>query len=176
MRLVVASSAGQIPAGNACRVISNGKAAAMKKFALHRIALVAIAIVLGSAAITTDAVARGGGGGGGHGGAMGGGHFGGGIGGGHIGGGMGGGHFGGIGGGHLGRGIGGGHFGGRVGPGPFVGGLGGHFARGHFHRGVARFGHLRGFGGPLWFDDGYDGYASCWLPDRAHPRRLRYIC
>ena len=81
---------GRFLARNACRVISNGKAAAMKKFALHRIALVAIAIVLGSAAITTDAVARGGGGGGGHGGAMGGGHFGGGIGGGHIGGGMGG--------------------------------------------------------------------------------------
>jgi hypothetical protein len=72
----------------------------MKKFLLHRIAIIVAAIAVGSAGIVTDALARGGGGG--HGGGLGGAHFG----------GMGGGHFGGaMGGGHLGR-IGGEHFGG----------------------------------------------------------------
>lgn len=59
----------------------------MRIFALHKIAMVAVAIAVGSAGIATDAWARGGGGG--HGGG-GGGHFGGGMGGGHFGGGMGG--------------------------------------------------------------------------------------
>jgi opacity protein-like surface antigen len=60
---------------------------------LHRIAIVVVAAALGSAAIATDAVARGGGGAGHGGGGMGGGHFGGAMGGDRIGGGMGGGHF-----------------------------------------------------------------------------------
>jgi hypothetical protein len=81
----------------------------MRKFALHKVAIIVAALAVGSAGIATDAFARGGGGGGGgHGGGGGGGHFGGGgMGGGHFGGGMGGGHFGG-------GGVGGGHFGGGV--------------------------------------------------------------
>jgi hypothetical protein len=55
----------------------------MKKFALHKIAIIVAAIAVGSAGIATDALARGGGGG-------------------HFGGAMGGGHFGGIGGEHFG--------------------------------------------------------------------------
>src|SRR3954453_23706111 len=74
----------------------------MRKFALHKIAMVAVAIAVGSAGIATDAWARGGGGGG---------HFGGGMGGGHFGGGMVGGHVGGMSGGHFGGGMGGGHLG-----------------------------------------------------------------
>lgn len=140
----------------------------MKKFALHRIAAVVMAIALGSAAAATDAVARGGGGGGGHGGGgMGGGHFGGGMGGGHFGGGIGGGHFGGpVGGGHVGGGFGGGHFAGN----------GAHLGDGHVSHRFARFGHVRGFGGPFWYGDAYDDYASCWLPARGYPHRLRYVC
>jgi len=81
----------------------------MTIFALHKIAMLAVAIAVGSAGIATDAWARGGGGG--HGGG-GGGHFGGGMGGGHLGG-MGGGHFGGgMGGGRLGAGA---HLGGALG-------------------------------------------------------------
>ena len=157
------SSTGRDPWGDG-RVGSNGKAAAMKKFALHRIAVVVMAIALGSAAIATDAVARGGGGGGHGGGGMGGGHFGGGIGGGHFGGGMGGGHFGG--------GIGGGHF--AVEPAADISVVdsaadtsleaartwAADMLPGH----LARFGHVRGFGGPFWYGDGYGDYASCWLP------------
>ena len=67
----------------------------MKKFLLHRIAIIVAAIAVGSAGIATDAFARGGGGGGHFGGGMGGGHFGGAMGGGHFGGGIGGDHFGG---------------------------------------------------------------------------------
>src|SRR6266403_4695340 len=90
--------------GSIAEVISTGKDTAVKKFVLHRIAIIVAAIAVGSAGIATDALARGGGGGG---------HFGGGMGAAHFGG-MGGGHFGGaMGGGHLGR-IGGEHFGGRA--------------------------------------------------------------
>src|SRR5215468_6629059 len=67
----------------------------MRKSTLHRIAIVVVAVALGSAVIATDAVAAGGNAGGHGGGAMGGGHFGGAMGGGRIGGGLRGGHFGG---------------------------------------------------------------------------------
>jgi len=71
------------------------KVAAVNKFMLHRIAVVVVAAALGSAAIATDAAARGGSGAGLGGGSMGGGHIGGAMGGGRIGGGLGGGHIGG---------------------------------------------------------------------------------
>ena len=67
----------------------------MRESTLHRIAIVVVAVALGSAVIATDAVAAGGNAFGG----MGGGHFGGAMAGSHFGGGMG-------------RGFGGGHFGG----------------------------------------------------------------
>jgi hypothetical protein len=74
----------------------------MGKSMLHRFAIVVLAAALGSAAIATDAVARGGGGTG---------HGGGGVGGGHFGAAMGGSHFGGG----MVRGFSGGHFsGGRL--------------------------------------------------------------
>jgi len=60
--------------------------AGMRKSTLHRIAIVVVAVALGSAAIATDAVAAGGNAGG---------HWGGGVGGGQFGGAMGGGRFGG---------------------------------------------------------------------------------
>jgi hypothetical protein len=133
--------------GAIAEIISNRKAATMMRPVLNKLATIAVAVALGSAAITTDALARGGGGG--HGGG-GGGHFGGG--GGHFGGAMGGGHIGG------GGGFGGGHFG------------GGHFAGGRDH-----FGHVRGFGAPYgYYDDSAD--ESCSPLDRVHPRRLRYVC
>src|SRR5215813_1961790 len=67
----------------------------MRKSTLHRIAIVVVAVALGSAVIATDAVAAGGNAAGHGGGGMGGGHFGGAMGGGRIGGGLRGGHFGG---------------------------------------------------------------------------------
>src|SRR5271165_1865690 len=70
--------------GSIDAVISTGKEAAVKKFVLHRIAIIVAAMAVGSAGIATDALARGGGAGG-HGGGLGGAHFG-------V---MGGGHFGG---------------------------------------------------------------------------------
>jgi hypothetical protein len=86
--------------GSIDAVISTGKEATVKKFLLHKIAIIVAAMAVGSAGIATDALARGGGAGG-HGGGLGGAHFG-------V---MGGGHYGGaIGGGHLGR-MGGEHFG-----------------------------------------------------------------
>jgi hypothetical protein len=89
--------------GSIDAVISTGKEATVKKFLLHKIAIIVAAMAVGSAGIATDALARGGGAGG-HGGGLGGAHFG-------V---MGGGHYGGaIGGGHLGR-MGGEHFGGRA--------------------------------------------------------------
>src|SRR5260370_27001009 len=91
--------------GSIDEVISTGKEATVKKFVLHRIAIIVAAIAVGSAGIATDALARGGGGGG-HGGGFGGAHFG----------GMGGGHYGGaIGGGHYGGAMGGEHLGGTAG-------------------------------------------------------------
>ena len=95
----------------------------MRTFALHKIAMVALAIAAGSAGITTDALARGGGGG--HGGGFGGGHMGAGFGGGHMGAGFGGG-----------RGFAGSHFAGtrgrfghdrRFGPSRFGSGLGAYY-------------------------------------------------
>jgi hypothetical protein len=132
--------------GSIDEVISTGKEATVKKFVLHRIAIIVAAIAVGSAGIATDALARGGGGGG-HGGGLGGAHFGG-MGGGHFGGAMGGGHLGRIGGEHFGR-IGGEHFGGRA---------------EHQH-----FGHHRGLG---YLGD----YDACWPPEQGRPRRLRYFC
>jgi len=67
----------------------------MRKSTLHRIAIVVVAVALGSAVIATDAVAAGGNAAGHGGGGMGGGHFGGAMGGGRIGSGLRGGHFGG---------------------------------------------------------------------------------
>jgi len=93
-----------------------------KKSMMQRIAVAVLAATLGSAALATDASARGGGGGHARGG---GGHFGGG--GGHFGG-LGGAHFGGMGAAHLGA----SHFGG----GHMVRGL----ERGHFRHG--RFGYF----------------------------------
>jgi hypothetical protein len=55
----------------------------VKKFVLHRTAIIVAAMAVGGAGIATDALARAGGGSGGH-----------------LGGGLGGGHFGGMGGGH----------------------------------------------------------------------------
>src|SRR5260370_17952419 len=52
--------------GSIDEVISTGKEATVKKFVLHRIAIIVAAIAVGSAGIATDAFARGGGGGGGH--------------------------------------------------------------------------------------------------------------
>ena len=137
----------------------------MTIFALHKIAMLAVAIAVGSAGIATDAWARGGGGG--HGGG----------GGGHFGGGMGGGHFGGaMGGGHLGAGA---HFGGALGAG-HLGGLGGRFGGHRFGGSGRRFVHHRGFqgfgfGDPLGYYDDY-GYDQCWQIDRIRPSRLRYVC
>ena len=135
----------------------------MRIFALHKIAMLAVAIAVGSAGIATDAWARGGGGGGGGGG----GHFGGG-GGGHFGGGMGGGHLGA--GAHLGGALGAGH----------LGGLGGRFGGHRFGGSGRRFAHHRGFqgfgfGDPLGYYDDY-GYDQCWQIDRIRPSRLRYVC
>jgi len=141
----------------------------MTIFALHKIAMLAVAIAVGSAGIATDAWARGGGGG----------HGGGGGSGGHFGGGMGGGHFGGaMGGGHLGE-MGGGHFGGALGAG-HLGGLGGRFGGHRFGGSGRRFVHHRGFqgfgfGDPLGYYDDY-GYDQCWQIDRIRPSRLRYVC
>jgi hypothetical protein len=69
--------------------------AGMRKSTLHRIAIVVVAVALGSAAIATDAVAAGSNGGGHWGGGVGGGQFGAAMGGGRIGGGLRAGHFGG---------------------------------------------------------------------------------
>jgi hypothetical protein len=141
----------------------------MTIFALHKIAMLAVAIAVGSAGIATDAWARGGGGG----------HGGGGGSGGHFGGGMGGGHFGGaMGGGHLGE-MGGGHFGGALGAG-HLGGLGGRFGGHRFGGSGRRFVHHRGFqgfgfGDPLGYYDDY-GYDQCWQIDRIRPSRPRYVC
>ena len=138
----------------------------MTIFALHKIAMLAVAIAVGSAGIATDAWARGGGGG----------HFGGGMGGGHLGG-MGGGHFGGgMGGEHLGAGA---HLGGALGAG-HLGGLGGRFGGHRFGGSGRRFAHHRGFqgfgfGDPLGYYDDY-GYDQCWQIDRIRPSRLRYVC
>jgi len=142
-------------------------------FALHKIAMLAVAIAVGSAGIATDAWARGGGGG--HGGG----------GGGHFGGGMGGGHLGGMGGGHFGGGMGGvrpgagAHLGGALGAG-HLGGLGGRFGAHRFGGSGRRFAHHRGFqgfgfGDPLGYYDDY-GYDQCWQIDRIRPSRLRYVC
>ena len=115
---------------------------------MHRIAIVVVAVALGSAVIATDAVAAGGNAGGHGGGAMGGGHFGGAMGGSHFGGGMG-------------RGFGGGHFGDAMGGGRIGGGLGGgHIGGGRFagrfdHR---RHGRARGLAAPFgYYDDWYSG-------------------
>ena len=110
--------------------------------------ILAIAVALGTSALTTEGSWGKGGGGGGHGGGGhgggGGGHGGGGHGGGHFGGGHGGGHFGGgHGGGHFAGGHGGGHFGGHGG-GHFGGHDGGHFAGGH---GSGHFASGHEFGG-----------------------------
>jgi len=56
----------------------------MRKSTLHRIAIVVVAVALGSAVIATDAVAAGGNAAGHGGGGMGGGHFGGATGGSHF--------------------------------------------------------------------------------------------
>src|SRR3954454_15328577 len=152
----------------------------MRIFALHKIAMLAVAIAVGSAGIATDAWARGGGGG--HGGG-GGGHFGGGMGGGHFGGGMGGGHLGGMGGGHFGGGMGGGHLGagphlGRALGAGHLGGLGGRFGGHRFVGSGRRLAHHRGFQGFGFGDSLYDdyGYDQCWQIDRIRPSRLRYVC
>src|SRR5260370_37378165 len=50
--------------GRIDEVISTGREATVKKFVLHRIAIIVAAIAVGSAGIATDALARGGGGGG----------------------------------------------------------------------------------------------------------------
>src|SRR5262249_29085807 len=120
----------------------------MRKSTLHRIAIVVVAVALGSALIATDAVAAGGNAGS---------HGGGGMGGGHFGGVMGGSHFGG----RISRGFGGGHFGGAMSGGRIGGGLrGGHFRDGRF---AGRFAHghlFRGLGVPLgYYDDWYSGYG-----------------
>jgi hypothetical protein len=100
----------QLNSGDADRAVTSShhleqrKVAAMGKSMLHgfAITIVVVAAALGSAAIATDAVARGGGGTG---------HGGGGVGGGHFGAAMGGSHFGGG----MVRGFSGGHFsGGRL--------------------------------------------------------------
>jgi len=112
----------------------------MRKSTLHRIAIVVVAVALGSAAIATDAVAAGGNAGG---------HWGGGGGGGHFGGAMGGSHFGGG----IDRAFGGGHFGGAMGGGRFGGGrFAGRFEHGHR-------GRVRGLVVPFgYYDDWYSGY------------------
>jgi hypothetical protein len=114
----------------------------MKKFMSYRLAIVIVVASLGSAAIATDAAARGGGGAG-----LGGG----GMSGGHASGAMGGGHFGRS----MGRGFSGGHFGGAMGGGRIGGGLGG----GHF---AGRFEHghrARSLAAPFgYYDDWYSGY------------------
>jgi len=120
----------------------------MRKSTLHRIAIVVVAVALGSAVIATDAVAAVGNAGG---------HGGGGMGGGHFGGVMGGSHFGGG----IGRGFGGGHFGGAMGGGRISGGLrGGHVGDGRF---VGRFAHghrIRGLVVPFgYYDNWYSGYG-----------------
>ena len=120
----------------------------MRKSTLHRIAIVVVAVALGSAVIATDAVAAGGNAAGHGGGGMGGGHFGGAMGGNHFGGGMG-------------RGFGGGHFGGAMGGGRIGSGLrGGHFGGDRF---AARFEHrhrVRGLVVPFgYYDDWYSGYG-----------------
>ena len=102
----------------------------MRKSTLHRIAIVVVAVALGSAVIATDAVAAGGNAAGHGGGGMGGGHFGGAMGGSHFGGGMG-------------RGFGGGHFGGD------------RFAARFEHRHRVR-GLVVPFG---YYDDWYSGYG-----------------
>jgi hypothetical protein len=77
----------------------------VKKFVLHRTAIIVAAIAVGGAGIATDALARGGGGSGGHlGGGLGGGCFNG-MGRGHFGGTMSGGHLGWIGGSHFAGGL-----------------------------------------------------------------------
>ena len=120
----------------------------MRKSTLHRIAIVVVAVALGSAVIAPDAVAAGGNAAGHGGGGKGGGHFGGAMGGSHFGGGMG-------------RGFGGGHFGGAMGGGRIGSGLrGGHFGGDRF---AARFEHrhrVRGLVVPFgYYDDWYSGYG-----------------
>src|SRR5262249_58274444 len=116
----------------------------MRKSTLHRIAIVVVAVALGSAVIATDAVAAGGNAAG---------HWGGGGGGGQFGGAMGGSHFGGG----IDRAFGGGHFGGAMGGGRFGGGgVGGRFER-------RPYGWGRGAGRPLreygeWYNRQY--YSS----------------
>jgi len=123
--------------------------AGMRKSTLHRIAIVVVAVALGSAAIATDAVAAGGNAGG---------HWGGGVGGGQFGGAMGGSHFGGG----MDRAFGGGHFGGAMGGGRFGGGrFAGRFEHGHH-------GRVRGLVLPFgYYDDWYSGYydPSTVTPD-----------
>src|SRR3981081_982680 len=87
------------------RSSQSGKKATLKKFMLHKVAIIVAAIAVGCACMATDAIARGGG----HGGS--GGQFGGRLGGSHfdrMGGGhfvMSGGHLGGIAGTHFARGV-----------------------------------------------------------------------
>ena len=85
-------------------VISTGKKATVKKFVLHRTAIIVAAMAVGGAGIATDALARGGGSGGYLGGGLGGGHFDR-MGTGHFGGAMSGDHLGWIGGSHFAGGL-----------------------------------------------------------------------
>jgi hypothetical protein len=89
-------------------VMSIGTEATVKKFVLHRIAIIVAAIAVGGAGISTEALALAAGWGGGHGG-----------------GGLGAGHFGELGGSHFGGAMNGGPLGGRGEP---------HFAGGLHHR------------------------------------------
>ena len=125
------------------RSSQSGKKATLKKFMLHKVAIIVAAIAVGGACMATDAIARGGG----HGGS--GGQFGGRLGGSHFDR-MGGGHFL-MSGGHLG-GIGGDHFGGRA-----------------EHQ---RYGHYRGWGAPYGYwgaPYGYYGDSGYYDPSTVAP-------
>jgi hypothetical protein len=126
----------------------------MRNSRLHRIAIVVVAVALGSAVIATDAVAAGGNAGG-HGGWGMGGHFSGAMGGSHFGGGMG-------------RGFGGGHFGGAMGGGRIGGGSrGGHFGDGRF---AGRFAHGHGVRGlPFGYYDDWDSGYGYYDPSTVAP-------
>ena len=123
----------------------------------------AAALLAGTMAVATDALAAGHGGGG-----FGGGHMGGGFGGGHMGGGFGGGNMGGgLGGGHIGGGFSGGHIGGGLGRGHF-GAAGRAFGRGFEGQRFAgmhgHFDHDRGFGRRLRFEPGFYDYGCYGYP------------
>ena len=105
--------------GAIAEVISTGKESGVKKFLLHRAAIIVAAIAVGSAGIATDALARGGEG--------------------HSGGGMGSGYFGGMSEGHFGGTMSGGHLGAIVGG--HFGGSAEHQRYGHYRGGEAPYGY-----------------------------------